>query len=191
MSMIIDKLPYYVEIKGKRYKINVDYRVMLKFQMIMQDMSIEDSEKLLKSLKMFYPAFFEIIKSKDEINEATQKLIWFYKCGRSQENHGKNKKSGKSKRPTFSYELDDQYIYSAFLQDYGVDLTKDRIHWWKFKAMELGLKDDTQYEKIKSYRSYDGKDKDMLDLKKYWQLPYDKKLIEEADAIAKQLMKKG
>lgn len=192
MSMIINKLPYYVYIKGKRYKINIDYRVMLKFEMIMQDMSIEDSEKLLKSLKLFYPAFFEIIKGgKTVINEAINQLLWFYKCGRSQENHKEKTGSNTNNRPIYSYELDDQYIFSAFWQCYGVDLTKDKIHWWKFKAFELGLKDDTQYEKIKSYRSYEGKDKEMKDLKKYWQLPLPKTIVQEADAIAEKLMKKG
>lgn len=192
MSMIIDRLPYYVKIKGKRYKINVDYRIMLKFEMIMQDTSIEDSEKMLKSLKLFYPAFFEIINGgKEIINEAINQLLWFYKCGRSQENHGTSKKGSQSKRPIYSYELDDQYIFSAFWQCYKVDLTKDEIHWWKFKAFELGLTDDTQYEKIKSYRSYEGKDKDRNELKKYWQLPIPKIKTQETDAIAEQLMKKG
>ena len=45
MNMIMDRLPYYVYIKGKRYKINTDYRNMLKFEMIMQDTSIEDKEQ--------------------------------------------------------------------------------------------------------------------------------------------------
>ena len=192
MSMIIDRLPYYVYIKGKRYKINVDYRIMLKFEMIMQDTSIEDSDKILKSLRLFYPAFFEIINGgKSVISEAISQLIIFYKCGRNQENHKQKKSSNGSSRPVYSYELDDQYIFSAFWQCYKVDLTKDKIHWWKFKAMELGLKDDTQYEKIKSYRSYEGKDKDMKDLKKYWQLPLPKNITSEADEIAEKLMKKG
>lgn len=193
MSMIIDRLPYYVEIKGKRYKIDVDYRIMLKFEMIMQDTSIEDSEKILKSLRLFYPAFFEILNGgKEVIDEAIERMLWFYKCGREQENHKQKKKGSKgSSRPIYSYELDDQYIFSAFWHDYRIDLTKDKIHWWKFKAFELGLSDTTQYEKIKSYRSYEGKDKDMKDLKDYWQLPMPKSITEEADAIAEKLMKKG
>lgn len=192
MNMIMDRLPYYVYIKGKRYKINTDYRNMLKFEMIMQDMGIKDSEKLLKSLRLFYPAFFEIIEQgKEVIDEAITQLIWFYKCGKDQENHKQKKGNGKSKRPIYSYDLDSQYIFSAFWHDYKVDLTKDKIHWWKFKAFELGLNDTNMYEKIKSYRSYEGKDKDMKELKKYWQLPLPKNVTDEADEIAKKLMQKG
>ena len=92
MSMIIDRLPYYVYINRKKYKINVDYRVMLKFEIIMQDRSIEDSEKIATSLQLFYPAFFEIINGgKKVIEEAIEQMIWFYRCGREQENHGKGK----------------------------------------------------------------------------------------------------
>lgn len=192
MNMIMDRLPYYVYIKGKRYKINTDYRNMLKFEMIMQDTSIKDSEKLLKSLRLFYPAFFEIIEQgKEVIDEAINQLIWFYKCGKDQENHKQKKGSSGNKRPIYSYDLDDKYIFSAFWHDYKVDLTKDKIHWWKFKAFELGLNDGNMYEKIKSYRSYEGKDKEMKELKKYWQLPLPKNVTDEADEIAKKLMQKG
>lgn len=192
MSMIVDGLPYYVKIKGKKYKINVDYRVMLRFEKNMQEKGIEDSEKIIKSLMLFYPAFFEIIdQGKEAIEEAINQLLWFYKCGKDQENHKQKKGKSDSKRPIYSYELDDQYIFSAFWHDYKVDLTKDKIHWWKFKAFELGLNDTNTYEKIKNYRSYNGKDKEMKELKKYWQLPLPKNVTEEADEIAKKLMQKG
>lgn len=192
MNMIVDGLPYYVKIKGKKYKINVDYRCMLKFEKIMWDRNIEDSEKILQSLKNFYPAFFEIINSdKETIEEAVEKLIWFYKRGKEQENHKETKSNNNEKRPVYSYDADNEYIFSAFWHDYKVDLTKDKIHWWKFKAFELGLNDTNMFEKIKSYRSYKGKDKDMKELKKYWQLPLPKDITDEADEIAKKLMQKG
>lgn len=192
MNMIVDGLPYYVKIKGKKYEINVDYRCMLKFEKIMWDRNIEDSEKILQSLKNFYPAFFEIINSdKETIEEAVEKLIWFYKRGKEQENHKETKSNNNEKRPVYSYDADNEYIFSAFWHDYKVDLTKDKIHWWKFKAFELGLNDGNMFEKIKSYRSYKGKDKDMKELKKYWQLPLPKDITDEADEIAKKLMQKG
>lgn len=193
MNMIVDGLPYYVKIKGKKYKINVDYRVMLKFEMIMQDRNIEDTEKIIQSLKKFYPAFFEIINGgKETIEEAIEKMLWFYKRGKNQENHKQKKgRDGSINRPIYSYELDNEYIFSAFWHDYKIDLTKDKIHWWKFKAFELGLNDSNTFEKIKGYRSYKGKDKDMKDLKKYWQLPLPKNITNEADKIAEKLMKKG
>ena len=194
MSMIIDKLPYYVVIQGKKYKINVDYRCILMFERIMQDTEIKDSEKIIQSLKVMYPSFFEILAGgREVINEAINCLVWFYKCGRDKENH-KPKMKGKSssqKRPIYSYELDDQYIYGAFLHDYGIDLTKDKLHWWKFRALELSLNEKNEYVKIKGYRSYNGKDQDMNNLKEYWQLPLPKNVIDEADKIAEQLMKKG
>lgn len=45
------------------------------------------------------------------------------------------------------------------------------LHWWKFKALLKSLKDDTEFVKIQGYRSYTGDDKNMKELKDYWELP--------------------
>lgn len=71
----------------------------------------------------------------------------------------------------FSYEYDDEYIYGAFYEQYGIDLAYDKLHWWKFKALLKSLKDDTEFVKIKGYRAYIGEDKNMIELRNYWELP--------------------
>ena len=48
---------------------------------------------------------------------------------------------------------------------FNIDLTKDKVHWWKFKAIMNSLPENTEFVKIIRYRSYSGKDKDMLELK--------------------------
>ncbi|WP_165442998.1 Gp15 family bacteriophage protein [Senegalia massiliensis] len=55
----------------------------------------------------------------------------------------------------YSFEHDDEYIYSAFLDQYGIDL-KDikHLHWWKFKSPFKGLKEDNLICKIMRYRIY-------------------------------------
>lgn len=62
-------------------------------------------------------------------------------------------------------------IFMGLFTNYGIDLTYDKVHWWKFKALLKSLKDDTEFVKIKGYRAYTGDDKNMLELKKYWELP--------------------
>lgn len=41
-------------------------------------------------------------------------------------NTKKNRKS--SKKHIYSYEYDDEYIYSAFYQEYRIDLAYDKVH---------------------------------------------------------------
>ena len=62
-------------------------------------------------------------------------------------------------------------MMNIFGELFNIDLTKDKVHWWKFKAIMNSLPENTEFVKIIRYRSYSGKDKDMLELKQYWELP--------------------
>ena len=172
--IMFNRLPYFVVLKGKKYKINVDYRKMISFENKVLDKKASNQEKIEYGLKIFYPYFnydySELLQDPDLYKQACKKLIWFYTCGRSNY-HKISGQEKNGKRQIYSYEFDDEYVYGAFYEQYGIDLAYDKVHWWKFKALLKSLKDDTQFEKIKSYRAYNGNDKDILKLKEYWQLP--------------------
>ena len=55
----------------------------------------------------------------------------------------------------FDFEYDANLIYSAFLQQYKIDLCQTNMHWWTFKALLGGLSDDTHFIKVVQYRSMD------------------------------------
>ncbi len=185
------KLPYFVILKGKKYKINVDFRKMISFEKKLQDKKLDDAEKMAYCIRNFYPAFFYIqnyiflLQNSELYKEACDKLIWFYKCGR--EDYHKKASIGKAGNQIFDYEYDDEYIYGAFLEQYGIDLTQDFVHWWKFKALLKSLKEDTEFVKIKSYRAYSGDDKNWLELKKYWELPLPIEEQQRLDALYEKL----
>jgi len=174
--IMFNRLPYFVILQGKKYKINVDFRNLISFENKLQDRSVENSKKIEYGLRHFYPAFFyeenynKLLINPELYKEACDKLIWFYKCGREDY----HKTSGNSKvknKQIYSYEFDDEYIYGAFLEQYNIDLAYDKIHWWKFKALLKSLKDDTEFIKIQGYRAYEGKDESMKNLRDYWELP--------------------
>lgn len=165
-----NKLPHTLEINNKEIKINTDYRLFVKFELEMQG---NDTKKaILNVLSAFYPAFL----LKNITSEIVDKFIWFYKCGKEETQKG-NKKGGKSQR-AFDYKEDDELIYSAFMECYNIDLSK-YMHWWKFKALFKGLSSECEFCKIKSYRMYDGKDKNLLELKEYYKLPPTQNEIED------------
>lgn len=174
--IMFNRLPYFVILQGKKYKINVDFRNMISFGNKVQDKSVEKSKKIEYGLRHFYPAFFcaenynKLLYNPQLYKEACNKLIWFYKCGR--EDYHKTKGNGKGiNKRIYSYEYDDEYIYGAFYEQYGIDLAYDKVHWWKFKTLLKSLKDETEFVKIMGYRAYAGDDKNMKELKKYWELP--------------------
>lgn len=174
--IMFNRLPYFVILQKRKYRINVDFRNMISFENKVQDRSVNNTKKIEYGLRHFYPAFFyaenyyKLLNNPSLYKEACDKLIWFYRCGR--EDYHKTKRNGKtSKRQIYSYEFDDEYIYSAFYQEYGIDLSYEKVHWWKFKALLKSLKSNVEFVKIQSYRAYDGKDENMLELRDYWELP--------------------
>lgn len=167
MRGMYNKLPRYVYLKKEKFIINTDYRIFIEFEEKMQEQG--DKEVIVDTLKSFYPAFFKIIREK-LLLEAVNKFLWFYNCGKDE----KELPAGKPKKGisrAFSYKYDDLYIWGEFNRSYGIDLTKEHIHWWKFKAMWLTLPSDCEFNKIKGYRTYTGKDKGILELKEYYKLP--------------------
>ena len=174
--IMFNRLPYFVILQGKKYKINVDFRNMISFENKLQDKSISNSEKIEYGLRHFYPAFFyeenyyKLLQQPQLYEEACEKLIWFYRCGR-EDYHKTIIKNKGINRQIYSYEFDDEYIWSAFHEVHKIDLTRDRLHWWKFKTILKSLPETTEFIKIQGYRAYDGKDENMKALKDYWELP--------------------
>ena len=191
MNMFYE-LPYFVKIKNKKYAVKTDFRIFAEYEEEMQDRNEENRKKAIaKVLRRFYPAFLEIIKN-NLLEEAIDKFIWFYECGRKNYHKVKNSK-GNKREEIYSFEYDDEYIYSAFLEKYRIDLSKSYVHWWKFQALLKGL-GECEFTKIKGYRCYNGKDKEMLEIKEYWALPkkqnieYEKrkaKILKQLEAYGK------
>lgn len=171
------KLPYFVILQGKKYKINADFRNMIAFENKLQDRNVNDSKIIEFGLRHFYfdfqddEGYLYLLRNATLYKEACKKLIWFYKCGREDYHKVKTGKGKCNQKEICSYEHDDEYIWGAFHELHGIDLTKDKLHWWKFKAILKSLPESTEFVKIKGYRAYKGKDKDMLELKEYWTLP--------------------
>ena len=166
-----NKLPHSIKINSKEITINTDYRLFVKFELEMQG---NDTRKATENvLKGFYPAFL----LKNITQEMIDKFIWFYKCGKEQEEK-KGTKKGKNIR-SYDYEIDDDLIYSAFMECYHIDLSKP-MHWWKFRALFNGLNSECEFCKVKSYRLYDGKEQNLIDLREYHKLPPTKVEIEDS-----------
>lgn len=147
MSILIDRLPDKVKIDGIEYHINTDFRTSILFEQLLQDEDIKEEDRGALVLSLFYP-----IIPYSNIREAFSKIIWFYNGGEILENTGSTSK-GTSKK-VYDFEYDGDYIYAAFLEQYGIDLQDiPHLHWWKFKALFKSLKEDTEIVKIMGYRS--------------------------------------
>lgn len=148
MNMLIDLLPTEVEIDGESYKINTNFRTSILFEMLMQDNTLTEEEKMNGALGLYYSEI------PFNLEKAVNKLLWFYKCGKEHEELEAESGNNNRAEHIYSFEHDDDYIYSAFLDQYGIDLQDiEYLHWWKFKAMFKSLKEDNLISKIMGYRA--------------------------------------
>lgn len=162
---MFNKLPRFVYINNEKYFIETDFRIFIDFEIEMQGK--DKKMACYNALKRFYPAFSKIAEN-NLINEAVNEFIWFYKCGKKDVEI--KTKSSKNMR-LYDYEYDSDLIWGAFKTQYNIELDKVNLHWWKFKAMWVSLSKNSQFSIIRGYRSYTGKDKDLLELKEKYKLP--------------------
>lgn len=169
MNILVDDIE---DIVKNRIKVdfNSDFRISILFELLMQDNDIPQEAKIIQAIKLFYPRPEQI----NDINKAIEDILWFYRCGKEI----KTSQDGKESKQIYSYEFDDELIYSAFRDQYGINLQTDNLHWWEFKAMFEGLKQDNRIVEIMGYRAIDlGKIKDKEErvrykrLKKIYALP--------------------
>lgn len=150
-DFITGTLPEAVLIDGREYPIRCDFRIGMRFDRV-RCSKTDDINKLIRLLQMYYP---EIPAN---VNEAIKQMLWFYRCGEpeedTEEEKGKRQRYQRrnSREPAFSFAQDAPYIYAAFKEQYGIDLTETEMHWWKFMALFESLNEETKMHKIMYYR---------------------------------------
>lgn len=143
INILTENLPETVIIDDTEVRINTDFRISLQFEMLVQS-DIPKKDKILKALKLYYP------KIPRNIKKAVECIIEFYSGSEISEN--KSEKVKKSS-PVYSFRYDSDYIYSAFLQVYNIDLSTEKMHWYKFRALFRSLPDNCEIVKIMGYRA--------------------------------------
>lgn len=172
INLLLDNIN---EVVKDRIKIDFDtnFKIGIAFELMMQNHKYSMQAKTYQALKLFYPEMNKIKDTKKAIDD----IVWFYSCGRSEEKTSQKNKKSKNKQ-IYSYEFDNDLIYSAFKNQYNVDLEEiEYLHWWKFRAMFNGLKSDNRIVEIMGYRAMDlSKIKDKEMKKHYKQLQEEHKL---------------
>lgn len=151
-DLLTEALPESVRIHGKEYPIQCDFRIGIKLDGILRS-ELEDQEKIKRMLVLYFKDNIP-----QDIPAAIDKIIWFYRCGELLDNEDEEKKKRryirrKSKDPACVLTQDAPYVYAAFMEQYGIDLTSVAfMHWWKFMALFESLGDETKMSKIMYYR---------------------------------------
>lgn len=179
-----ESLPVTVEIEGVEYPIDTDFRTSIHFETLLQEE--QDELKIItKMLELYYRN-----RMPGNIPVAVEKALWFYSGGVFQKQEDEKSDSAQ----LYSFEYDWDYVYAAFLEQFGVDLQDVKLHWWKFRAMFSSLSEKTRFAEIIGYRSVklSGKmpkaERDFYKkMKKIYALPRNKKTDERMQSIRERL----
>lgn len=148
MNILVDELPESVVIDGRKFEVNTDFRACLKTIMAFEDDELTGQEKsqvLLSNLFAVLP---------DNLNAAMEKANWFLNGGDPTPDPSPNSaNSERGEQPRlYSFSKDANFIFAAFRQTHGIDLTKAELHWWEFLALFMDLGADTTFCNLVSLR---------------------------------------
>ena len=119
---MIGILPKSLDVGGKRYGINSDFRIVLNLFEVLQLDELTDLEKAYITVNVLYT---EEIPDKD-FEEAVKKAYWF--C-----DGGDMPKSQPSKVKTLDWKHDESVIFPAINKAAGCEVrTLPYLHWWSF-----------------------------------------------------------
>lgn len=155
MSGLFQNLPTTITAGGVEIPIKWDFRASILFETAMQDLSLSFEAQTEAILKAYFgsEAITAIgrLVAEGKTEEFFSEIFRFYSCGRGPEpKHGEETKPG---RPVYSFEHDENRIYAAFLEQYGMDLyTAENLHWWKFRAMFTNLPESCEIVRIMQIR---------------------------------------
>lgn len=150
MNLLLDGLPRAVQIAGRDVPIKTGYKTGIRFERILMSPLKSNAEKLEEALRLYFrPGDIW----PEEIEEAVDAIIRFYRCGAEKPPSVPGGAEGSTRGPVYDYEHDAGYIYAAFRQAYHIDLTAENLHWWQFRALFQALPEDTMMMKIIGYRT--------------------------------------
>lgn len=121
LNVILDGFPD--EYEG--YLIRTDFRIGIQISEAMNDVNLAEPEKLVTAIRLLYGA-----GAPSDLKLASEGLRWFMSAGQPSDDNAPD-----NKPPTFDFEQDNRLVYSAFRARYGIDLTRERMHWFAFLAM--------------------------------------------------------
>lgn len=129
-------LPQSITVGGVYYRIKTGFKNILAFQRMLKDNAPLNELDFIYVSAIPYNrqagviAICDFINCKNELPRSIESGI---------------------NEPVIDYDIDSDYIYAAFLEQYGIDLITTNLHWHVFSALLHGLH-DTELNRIISHR---------------------------------------
>lgn len=135
---LFDPLPDGVTVRGRKVRCDFDFRNVLRMLWTLSREDLTDEARIALAagcvVKRPRKDAAEIVR------EATRVLF------------GETRAKSTHERVT-DFDQDADYIRAAFLQEYGINLFRDRLHWCEFSTLLSCLPEGSRYTEILGIRS--------------------------------------
>lgn len=126
-NMLLDPLPGDYE----GWLIRTDYRIGMQIALCLQDEELSENDRLLVALSLLYGNGIPPLET------AVNGLSWFLRCGEEP------REEPAGGRQVFWFDFDHARIMASFRQTFGLELHRERLHWFEFRAMLESLDEDS------------------------------------------------
>lgn len=130
-----DRLPDGVTVDGKFYKLDFDFRNVLR---MIEELGRDDIIPEARSWRAVH-CLTKHPKNVDKVLDAVQKLLF-------------DEPPKKSEKVT-DFEQDAGLIRAAFRQSYGIDLYRERLHWIEFTELLNAIPEGSRFSEVVGIRA--------------------------------------
>ena len=136
---LFERLPDKVEVDGRKYRLDLDFRNVLR---MMEIMSREDLLSEARNYLALKCVMRRVPKNVGQAMTALSAILF-----------PKTKKKGNKGPKLTDYAQDADLIRAAFLQCYGINLWREKLHWFEFTGLLAGLPEGSRYIDIVGIRA--------------------------------------
>lgn len=126
-----ERLPDGVVVHGRKIRLDFDFRNVLRMMEILGDDNLMPEARDYLAVKCLtkHPRYVS------ETLEAIRKTLF-------------EERPDRSEKKVTSFEQDAGMIRTAFRQEYGIDLFRDRLHWLEFSELLSNLPEGSRYAEV-------------------------------------------
>lgn len=136
---LFERLPDKVEVDGRKYRLDLDFRNVLR---MMEIMSREDLLSEARNYLALKCVMRRVPRNVGQAMTAVSAILF-----------PKTKKKGNKGPKLTDYTQDADLIRAAFLQCYGINLWREKLHWFEFTGLLAGLPEGSRYIDIVGIRA--------------------------------------
>jgi hypothetical protein len=150
--------------EGEVYPLDLSFGNILRLFEMFGDETISDLAKFQFALVMLTGVNFEVnaYMARDIYEAVFEEHIKIKKISKPKLDLQGNplpemrQEADEEELPLYSLTYDGDYIFSSFMQAYGIDLieVQDSLHWQKFNALLAGLPEGTKFVEVIKIRAW-------------------------------------